>query len=314
MGQVPVTTDVFQQSPLAQQPTRRWLAPLLFVVLALVWGSSFMLMKRGLVVFRPDQVAALRLSIAAGWLLPLVWRDRKRLPVVPWRLVLVAALVGNLLPAFLFATAQTGVTSATAGALNALSPVFTVLLGALFWREPVPLLRALGIAVGLGGALALILARGDGGQQTDPRYALLIVVSALSYAISTNLLRYPLRQMEPLHLSGLALGSVGVPCALWLALSGLGDTMQQPGAWQALGYVAVLGTFGTAMSLVLFTKLLHLVGSSAASVTYLIPGVALAWGVADGESVVAQQLIGLVAILGGVWLANRPAATILEAR
>ena len=292
-------------------PGPSWLPALLFAVLALIWGSSFLLMKRGLAVFAPTQVAALRLAIAALWLVPLVWRDRRELPPIAWRLIVLAGLFGNGIPALLFATAQTKLDSASAGVLNSVSPVFTLLGAALFWGERVPWQRAVGIVLGLGGAVVLIVARANSSLAFDPLYAGLIVLASACYAVSTNLIRYHLGHLRALHLAGLAIGTVGLPAGLWLVLDGifgsgaLGKAMAQPGAWAALGYIAILGTLGTAMSVVLFTRLLQLVGSAAASVTYLIPVVALAWGVLDGEPVGLPHLLGFATILGGVWLANR---------
>jgi drug/metabolite transporter (DMT)-like permease len=290
---------------------RRLLPAAIGAALALIWGSSFILMKQSLAVFDPVQLGGLRLVIAAAVLSPLLWATRSTIVrPIPWGLMAWSGLLGNGIPAFLFAFAQTQLDSATAGILNSLTPVFVILIGALAFRDPPGWRGTLGILLGLTGAVVLVTARSTAETHFHPLYAGLIVLATVCYGVSVNLMRHKLYHIKPLHSTGLALLTVGIPAGVWMLTTGLWETMQKPGALGALGFVTLLAAFGTAISVVLFNKLIHLSGTLyATSVTYLIPVVAMGWGLLDGESIGLPHLFGMGTILAGVWLANhRPAS------
>ena len=283
---------------------------LLLGLLSLVWGSSFLLMKRALLAFQPAQLGALRMAIAAACLLPLVVRSRPALRSLPWRDIALVGILGNGLPAFLFAHAQTGLDSGTTGVLNSLTPVFAVAMGVLVFGERVAKLRLFGVALGLVGAACLVLAGSHGPMRFDVLHTGMVLAATLCYAVSVNLIRHRLAAVSPLHIAGLGLLTVGIPSAIWLLATDIGATLRTvPGAWTALGYVTILAAIGTALSVVLYSRLIQTAGAVfATSVTYLIPVVALTWGVLDGEPIGALHMAGLGTLLVGVWLANRPAS------
>ncbi|RMG55386.1 MAG: EamA family transporter [Bacteroidetes bacterium] len=286
----------------------------LFLFLALVWGSSFILMKRGLEVFTPLQVAALRLVIAGGVLFPLVWNKARRLSRREWTAALTVGLVGNAIPAFLFPLAETQINSATAGILNALSPLFVLVLGLSFFGARFSGRQTLGVLIGFAGALVLVLG-GQGPISTGGRvgYALLVVLATVGYGLSTNLMKRYLNETPALLASGFALFGASLPYLLYLIFfSGLGKTMAQPGAWMSLSYIAILGAVGTAAALIVFYRLVQLTDPIfSSSVTYLIPLVALGWGLLDGERLEPLQFVGMAVILAGVYLANRKGKAVL---
>lgn len=285
----------------------RALPHVLLGLLSLIWGSSFLLMKRALLVFQPAQLGALRMAIAAACLLPLVVHSRASLGKVPWRTVALVGLLGNGIPAFLFANAQTGLDSGTTGVLNSLTPVFAVAIGVTVFGDRVAPSRLAGVALGLVGAACLVLSRSGGVFHFDALHVGMVMLATACYAVSVNLIRHRLAGMRPLHIAGLALTTVGIPSAIWLVATDIGATLRdQPGAWTALGYVATLAALGTAVSVVLYSRLIQIAGSVyATSVTYLIPVVALTWGVLDGEAVGPMHAVGLCTLLAGVYLANR---------
>ncbi len=287
-------------------------AALLF--LSCVWGSSFILIKTALTAFTPVQVGAFRISAAALTLLPfMLFRLKKEVMAdvgrqLPW--LGVVGLVGNGIPAFLFALAQTRLESSTAGALNALTPMFTLLLGVWWFNLPINRTKLLGVGVGFSGALLLILIRGNGQFDPNWRWALLVVAATLMYGTSVNTVGRHLRQFNPLLSAAIPLALVA-PFTLVILFSG--DFLQRcsdPEAIRAIGGLALLSVLGSAISLVLFNRLIQVSGPVFASTTtYLMPLVALAWGWWDGELLGLSHLMGMAAILTGIWLiyrGNRP--------
>ncbi|MES2629753.1 MAG: DMT family transporter [Bacteroidota bacterium] len=284
-------------------PLSAWV---ILFVLALMWGSSFILMKQGLKVFSGVQLGALRISIAflclAPFGIPALMRLRKK-HVLP---VLVVGVLGNGLPAFMFATAQTKLESSQAGILNGLTPFFAFLVGWLLFGLKPNMRSGLGVLLGFIGAAGLIITKTGLNLNMDLGYSMLLVLATLFYGISANTIRHKCTELKPVEISGMALSFVGIPAMIVLLFSGFTDTMQSdPGAWRALGFVAVLAMFGTAVAVVLFNKLLKetsaLFGSS---VTYLMPLVAVVWGILDGEKLLPVQGVFGLLILSGIYLVN----------
>jgi len=278
---------------------------ILILVLGLIWGSSFILMKRGLLGFPSDQIAAIRLSFACLALLPFHWQYRKYYRNLPWRFLAIVGLAGNGIPAFLFAYGQIGLPSATVGILNSLTPVFTLLVGAVIFTQSISVANVLGVFIGLAGACGLILLRTGGSLEMDMSYGAWIIFATLLYAISINTIRHKLQGIPPLAIACLALSIVGVPAFVYLLSTDFFSRMETRAAQQALPYILILAVVGTAFSLVLFNKLVQHSGAlPASSVTYLIPIVALAWGFLDGEVLGWGHIAGVVGILCGITLVN----------
>lgn len=285
-------------------PLSVWLKLLL---LALVWGSSFILIKKSLLAFSPSEVAALRLASAAAALAPFALLRLRRVKGRQWLVLLSVGMTGSLLPAFLFAFAQTQLDSGVTGALNALTPLFTLIIGAAVFAQPVNKQTLLGLLIGFAGTLLLIFIQGNG-QPSLNLYALLVVLATICYAINLNFIRQYLPDLSPVTITGVSLLMV-MPVAI-LYLIGASDisgiVMSNPQAWWSLLAVITLGVVGTALALILFNHLVQ-VGSAifASSVTYLIPVIAITLGLFDGELISIYQIGGMALILAGVWCANR---------
>ncbi|MFD2786273.1 DMT family transporter [Hymenobacter rubripertinctus] len=286
----------------------------LLLVLAAIWGTSFILMKKGLVVFSALELGAARVSVAALLLLPFALRHLGRVNRGKLRWLLLSGVVGTLLPAFLFAYAETRLASGLAGVLNALTAVFTLVVGAAFFGQRLTGLRVLGIVLGLAGTLVLILLGGSAAAGTSPAgegnawYGLFIVAATLGYGISVNVIKRHLSDIPALAVTGLLLLFIGGPALAFLLLGTgfLHKLAVVPGAWTAFGYIALLATMSTAVAMVLFNKLIQTsTALFAASNTYLIPVVALAWGMLDGEQFNLWHLLGMVIILVSVAIIHR---------
>lgn len=279
---------------------------LILLVLSFIWGSSFILMKRGLEVFSPVQVGAYRLSIAGLALLPIVIRHWGPFLKSKLKYFAIVGLVGNGIPAFLFATAQTKLNSSTAGALNALTPLFTLLIGVWLFQNRLTLSKTLGVVIGLLGALILILLRANGLAEPHWAYGLLIVLATVMYGTSVNTVGKYLRDVRPMVTAAVPLVLAATPSVVLLFSTDFVARLDQPGAWSALGYISILGLLGSAASLVAFNKLIQITSPIFASTTtYLMPIVALFWGLLDGEALGWPQFLGMLSILIGIWLVNR---------
>ncbi|MDX5348054.1 MAG: EamA family transporter [Hymenobacteraceae bacterium] len=283
------------------------LAWVIMVTLALIWGTSFILIKKGLVVYSSGELGALRIFIAMLSLLPFAFKGLKQAEPRHWKWLLGSGLLGNLFPAFLFAYAETRVASGLAGVLNSLTALFSLLIGAFFFQQKITGMRAAGIVIGLAGTVLLILT-GNGNSDLDNAYfGIYILIATVCYGGSINIIKHKLQGMKPLIMSSLALLTVGPMATIYLLFTDVADKLQHtPGAWEALLYIGILAVFSTAIGLVLFNKLIHMSTTLfASSSTYLIPIVALMWGVLDGESIQLLHYIGMAIILAGVFIVNR---------
>ncbi|HEX4888733.1 MAG TPA: DMT family transporter [Luteibaculaceae bacterium] len=279
----------------------------ILIILALIWGSSFILMKQGLKVFNGTQVGALRLSIAAICVLPIAILSFKKIERRHIGPLLIVGFLGNGLPAFLFATAQTRLASAQAGILNGLTPFFVFVIGAVFFQLKPNLRSVSGVVLGFLGAAGLILSRQTGEAGLPPMgHSLLIVLATLFYGISANVISHRCKGLKSYQISSVALSFILLPALAVLMYSGAPHVLSTvPGAGKALGYIFVLAVFGTAIAVILFNKLLSETSAMfGSSVTYLMPIVAVIWGLADGEALRWVQGLFTLLILSGIYLVN----------
>jgi drug/metabolite transporter (DMT)-like permease len=280
---------------------------ILLLILSLIWGSSFILIKKGVSVFLPFQVAALRIFVAFLVQFPFALSKIKVVKSsLDWKYLVISGVLGNLLPSFLFAMAGAKIDSSLSGALNALTPIFTLITGWYFFRQSVPFVKTMGLIIGLLGSLLLILSRSSSLNVLNINtYSLLVILATLSYGTNINVLRSKLSHIPSLYISFLSSLPIGIFTGVILLFSDIELYFSLEGSWQAAGYVAVLGIFGTAVGTILFNQLIKISSSLfASSVTYFIPIVALFWGWLDGEQLNVSHFIGIVIVLLGVVLVS----------
>lgn len=278
----------------------------LFVVLCLIWGSSFILMKEGMKTLSPYQVASLRMLTAGLVLFPAGIRKLRIFPLRIQALMLASGLVGSFIPAYLFCIAETRIDSALAGFLNALTPLLTIIIGILFFHKKFHRSRWLGVIIGLCGMLILFLGRQQAGSHYL-LYSLLVVLATLLYAFNLNLVGRYLHEVGSVTIVSVAFIYLIPPSLVVLLISGYFKLpLHQPAFLLSTGASTLLGVLGTAVGTILYYRLLKSAGPVFASlVTYGMPFVALFWGLMAGESVSVAELAGLAVILGGVYLANK---------
>jgi drug/metabolite transporter (DMT)-like permease len=279
----------------------------MFILLSLIWGSSFILMKWSRQGLNGIQIGALRIFFAGLVFFPFAIAHVATMPRRKIPLVLLSGLLGNLLPAFLFAIAiDKKIDSSLAGILNSLTPLLVVVLGALFFKTGLEQKKLAGVLIGFAGLLLLTLAKGGISLQNGG-YALLIVLATVLYAVNVHLASRYLKDLNPLKMATVSLAGMAIPAAIVALQQDAFAPLWQSGVGrQSIGAVALLGIMGSAVATVLFYALIKRAGALFASlVTYGIPVVALGWGLIDQEPVSGMQVACLVLILTGVWVANK---------
>ncbi|WP_417690703.1 DMT family transporter [Pseudidiomarina sp.] len=284
-------------------PLKAWL---LLGLLALIWGSSFLLIKKGLLGFAPDQLAAIRIASAGFVLLPFILKRFKTVQPHHWLKLICVGLVGSFIPAFLFAFAQTELPSGVTGVLNTFTPLATLIIGIALFKQTALMQQWFGVVIGLIGTLLLVTATANGDFEFN-RYGLLIIAATICYGLNLNLIKHHIPDLGALTITGVSLFLVAPAALIYLLLATpFTSQVTQVELWFPLSAILVLGIIGTAMALVIFNTVVKLTDTTfTSSVTYLIPIVALILGILDGEPFFLQQGVGLAAILTGVWIANK---------
>ena len=278
------------------------------IVLSIIWGSSFILMKKALIGLTPMQLGALRILISGVMILLVGFSTLRKISRTEWKWITLSGFLGTFIPAFLFALAITEIDSSIASILNSLTPLNTFLIGLAVFKIVSTRRQITGVIVGFIGTSLLIGA----GVQLNPNqnylFAGLILIASIMYGANVNIIKRYLQHVDALAIAAGNFIIVMVPALFVLIGTGFfkDEVLTQPILHSSLVYVFVLALFGTAISKVMFNKLVQIsTPVFASSVTYLIPVVALFWGVLDGEGFSLMQGLAAVLIFVGVYLANR---------
>jgi len=294
-----VKKTVFSSKPV------QWIT---LISLALVWGSSFILMKRGLEAFAPDEIAAYRIFIVFFSLSPFVWKYRNLLLGPTSIPLLMAGVFGSALPYFLFIKAQTEISSSLSGILNSLTPIFTLLFAVLLFKQKFKWNSILGIFLGFVGAVGLIYFSGNASPEGNISLLVALpIVAAASYGLNVNLIKRYLQETPPMAVTAMSFAVIGPLAGIYLfGFSNFSTQLiNHPKGVSSFIYISILGVVGTALAVWLFNMLIKETSALfASSVTYLIPVVAVMWGVLDGESFYLMQFFAALIVLLGISLIN----------
>lgn len=275
-------------------------------VLALVWGSSFILIKKGLVGLTPLQLGSLRILFAALFLVLIGFKSISKIPSFKWKYIALTSLFGTFIPAYLFAIAQTEIDSSVSSILNSLTPLNTLILGAVFFGLHFKRTQIIGIVIGLAGSALLILNGAMHHPEQNYWYAILVLIASICYALNVNLIKKYLHDLSPLSITTGNFMVLSLPALAVLFASGFFDVVQQDQVQQSVLYIIVLGVVGTGIANILFFKLIQMSSPVfATSVTYLIPVVAFCWGLLDQEMLTPVQFLGAFIVLIGVYLSAK---------
>ena len=286
---------------------KTFLSILILLILSLIWGSSFILIKKSLVAFDWSQVAALRMSVTMICFLPFVVSNIKKVKSRKVFIgILLMALFGNALPAFLYPIAQTQLDSSLAGILNASTPIFTLLIGAILFNVLPTRNKIIGVILGIIGASLLVLYCQEHMAGANNLYGLFVVAATICYGISGNAIKEYLQDVSPMTTSSVAFIIVGPLGLGYLFTTDFLEVMQtNENAWMSLASVSALAFFSTAIGTLLYVRLVQMTSAVFSSmVSYLAPIVAITFGFLDGEIITSWHFIGIILILSGIYLAR----------
>lgn len=278
------------------------------IILSIIWGTSFILIKKALIGLDPYQLGALRTVLTGFFLFLVGFKTVKTIKKSDWKWIAISGFLGSFFPAFFFAIAETEIDSAVVSVLNSLVPLNTVLMGLAIFKITSTKRQVLGVIIGFIGTGLLILKGAELNPEQNYLFAGFIIASTLMYAANVNIIKRYLQDVKPL---AIAVGNyipIVIPGIVVLFFTGFfsSEHFSNPDFGISILYVAILSLFGTAIAKVMFFKLVQIsTPVFASSVTYIMPIVALIWGLLDGEFFGALQIIASLIILVGVYLANK---------
>ena len=286
------------------------------IILSIVWGSSFILIKKALIGLTAMQVGSFRIIFAAIFLILVGFKSISRLTARQWKWITVSGFLGSFFPVYLFAYAETEIDSAIASILNATTPLLTLIFGVLFFRTIFTQNKILGVVIGLLGTAGLIFSGASINPDQNYFYSFLVIIAAACYAMNVNILKTRMSDISPL---GIAAGNFSVLLIPALALLYFTGFFSVPEYNEVINnsilFVAILGIIGTGVAMIIFNKLVQITDPVfTTSVTYTIPVVALGWGMLDGEVFSLWQLISASVILVGVFIVNKSRSLISRYR
>ena len=283
---------------------KKWLY---LISLSLIWGTSFILIKKALIGLTPIQLGSLRIIFSSIIIFIFAWNTLKLISKKEWKWIIISAFLGSFFPAFLFAFAETEIDSSIASILNSLVPLNTVIIGAIVFKIASSKKQIIGVVVGLIGTYLLI----DGGIQLNPDqnylYSGLVILCSFLYGFNVNIIKKYLNDIPAVTIAAGHFSVIFIPAIIIFSFSGFNvDQAYDPITLKSIGYVLILSAFGTALAKVLFNKLVQIsTAVFASSVTYSLLIVSLFWGILDGELFSFNQLMATVLIVLGVLLSSR---------
>lgn len=289
---------------------RKWFY---LILLSFIWGTSYILIKKGLEGFTPLQLGATRIVIAGGLLLLIGFKSLKTITKQNWKWLALSGFIGSFFPVFLFAFAETEIDSGVTAVLNSLVPLFTLFVGLFAFGISFNRNQLLGVLIGLVGACLLVFFGSSLNTGQNYWYAGLVVIATICYACNANIIKSKLQGVSPM---GIAVGNfvcILIPGIIVLPVSGVFDVEVRAGEffWSSLMYIVILCVISTCIAKVFFNKLIQISSPVfSVSVTYLIPVVGIFWGIMDDEVFTLRQLGATLLILAGVYLVNKKKAIV----
>ncbi|WP_430467236.1 DMT family transporter [Winogradskyella ouciana] len=288
-----------------KNPNVKWIY---LIILSIIWGSSFILIKKSLLGLTPYQLGALRTIITGIILLAFGYSQLKDIPKSKWKWLCISGFLGSFFPAFFFAIAETEIDSAVASILNSLVPLNTILLGFAVFKIASTKRQVLGVIIGFIGTSILIMKGSELNPNQNYLYAGFVIASTLMYGANVNIIKRYLQDVKPLAIAAGNYIFIVIPALVILLFTDFfsSERLNNPDLPSALLYVIILSVFGTALAKVVFNKLVQIsTPVFASSVTYIMPLIALIWGLLDGEAFSLIQAMASLLILVGVYLSHK---------
>lgn len=277
------------------------------IILSLVWGSSFILMKKALISLNPVQVGALRILITAIFLFLIGFKRVFKINKTQWYYLFLNGVIGSFIPVFLFAFAVKHIDSSIASILNSLTPLNTLIFGYLVFGFAYRRKQLLGVLIGLAGTVILILKGAEINPSQNYSYSILVLIATICYAFNLNIIKKHLQDLDALSIAVGNFMILMIPALIILYFTGIFSTFEVDEASTiSLVYITILAVFGTGLAKILYNHLIKIsTPVYSSSVTYLIPIVAILWGILDGEKISAIQILAGGIIIFGVYLVNK---------
>ncbi|QBA65148.1 DMT family transporter [Muriicola soli] len=284
---------------------RKWVY---LIVLSIIWGTSYILIKKGLEGFTPIQLGSVRIVITSVVLLGIGFKSLRNISRKEWFWIALSGLFGSFIPVFLFSYAETEIDSSIASILNSLVPLFTIIIGFLAFRISFTRNQMAGVLVGLFGAILLIYMGSNVNPDQNYWYAGLVVIATVLYACNANIIKSKLQEVSAMGIAAGNFAFMVIPALILMFYSGALSSTVREGEYfmSSLGYVVLLSIIGTCVAKVMFNRLIQISSPVfSVSVTYLIPVVGIFWGLIDGERFSVWQVFASGIILLGVYLVNK---------
>ncbi len=276
-------------------------------ILSIIWGSSFILIKKSLISLTPIQVGSLRILITALVLLPIGFKSLGSIKKKEWMHITITAFFGVFFPAFLFSFAIKGIDSSITSILNSLTPLNTLIIGALFYGFVFKKHQLIGVLIGLIGTAILIFKGSELNPNQNYWFAIFPLIASIGYAFNVNIVKKNLSNVSAIGITTGNFVVLIIPSLLVLWYSDFANTFEfSKTTYPSLIYLTILAVLGSAFATFIFNRLVQISSPVfSSSVTYLIPIVAIFWGVLDGERLILIQLLAGIVILLSVYLTNR---------
>lgn len=275
--------------------------------LSFIWGSSFILIKKGLVGLTAIELGSIRIIISAFVLIPFTFNRLKEITFKQWKWIIISAFVGSFFPAFLFAFAEQEIDSSVASILNSIVPLNTIIIGLVLFGIKSTKRQIIGVLLGFFGAYQLIISGINLNPDQNYFYSGLVIVCSFLYAFNVNIIKKYLQELSAVAIATGHFIVILIPSIIVLLLSDFNfEKLQNPQTQTSLFYVTLLAIFGTTLAKILFNKLINISSAVfASSVTYSMLIVSIFWGVMDGEKFSINQLFATIIIVIGILLTNK---------
>lgn len=279
---------------------------LVLIICAFIWGSSFILMKKGLEAFSFYQVGAFRVLFSFILTLPLIYKHFRKINRGNISYLINVGVIGSGIPAILFPLGQTEISSSLAGMLNGLTPFFTLIIGLVFFNTKSSIIKIIGIILGLVGTAGLLFKGTNQILEGNIWYSFFIIAATLCYGININVVKFRLVGLSGPALTSLGFLFVGPIAGIYLLFSDFSEASASPVFYQSLLFILLLAFLSSVIALILINILIKYVSTVfAASVTYIIPVFAILWGLLDGELFTLLQFLWIIVIMIGVYLVTK---------
>ena len=277
------------------------------IALSLIWGSSFILIKKGLIGLEASQLGSLRIIFSSVFIFIIAWRKIFTIKRIEWKWITISAFLGSFFPAFLFAFAEKEIDSSVASIINSIVPLNTLILGMIIFKFESTKRQIVGVLIGFFGTYLLI----SSGLKLNPdqnyNYAGLVILCSFLYALNVNIIKKYLQHLSALTITVGHFTAIVFPAILVFLFSDFKFSgLENDEVRKSIFYVFILGLIGTALAKIIFNKLIKISSPVfASSVTYSMLIVSISWGIIDGEKFSINQLIATLIIVLGVILTNK---------